>query len=383
MDILKIIGKNIGTLIEEKGISIRQLAEILGVSHPTVSSYINGNSAIDSGKLYELSKYFNLSFDYFFGEGHQKIKLMYRADNPAENFLEGDREFINRKIREYISLIGMDQFVAYIPQQYNLKIQNNKIQNEEDCVIRKIAFEQRKMLGIEKIIPDNYYSIFAENNINVIAFASQNVSLFGCSFIDRNFGSIIFINDTEEISEERQLFSLCHEYAHLLFHREEYLSDNTQMRYQSKRGDINEKIVNKFAEYFLVPENILKECMESQAFKSNEKIDVKKLKNHFKVSYVTLITALKDYGYMNDIKFKEVWKTIKYKKYDLIEPYPIEPVKNDEKNIKLMSKIRNKYITGEISMSRIGEVLEKDVIEVRNLARKWNEENEQLEEILR
>ena len=54
-------------------------------------------------------------------------------------------------------------------------------------------------------------------------------------------GSYIMINDSKDISEERKIFSLIHEYAHLLFHSNQYSNDQRNAFYVNGKSDMNEK----------------------------------------------------------------------------------------------------------------------------------------------
>ena len=380
-DILKTIGKNIKKLMDMEGISMRALSDVIGVKHPTLSSYISGESAIDSAKLFTLAEYFHVDFDDFFKDDIAECALLFRADNPAENINDNERNVIYNKIRSYIDIVGEGQFIAYIPQNYNLKIESKRISKDEDIAIKRIAKDQRKMMGIESIIPDNYYNVFADNNINVMAFSMDNGSLFGCSSIDKNFGSLIYVNTSESISEERQLFSLCHEYAHLLFHRDDYSKDPGATDYRSYREDIREKLADRFAGYFLIPEDILKERLGEDEYKGEKGIKVAALKHYFKVSYSSLVIALHNYGIISDFTYRQIYKQIMAMGYDRHEPAPLPRANGIEKNHNLIAAMKVKYLSDEISSGKIKELLGIDNESVRNLIRSWNAQEDKQDEI--
>lgn len=379
-DILKIIGKNIEDLMNKKGISMRTLADVIGVKHPTLSNYISGESAIDSAKLFKMAEYFGVEFDDFFLANATECTLLFRADNPAANFSGNQRQMVYNNIRDYIGIVGERQFIAYIPQNYSIKVTGKSISDDEDRVIRKIAIEQRRMLGIEDVIPDNYYKVFADNGINIMAIPMDNKNIFGCSFIDKNFGSLIFVNCAESISEERQLFSLCHEYGHLLFHRDEYLRDPSTANYESKLGDMREKVADRFAGYFLIPEDILRKKLNDEEFASDNRINVIALKKYFKVSYASLVIALHNYNIISTAAYRNAYKDIMAKQYDKIEPAPLSHLSVEEKNTNLIDAMRFKFLSNEISENKIKDLLCIDNITVRKLIRKWNEEIDEQEQ---
>ena len=54
-------------LIQETGVSQRQVAEAIGLSEPALNHYINGRREPDIATLIKLADYFGVSIDYLVG----------------------------------------------------------------------------------------------------------------------------------------------------------------------------------------------------------------------------------------------------------------------------------------------------------------------------
>lgn len=68
MSIMEQFSKRLKALRESAGLNQSQLAEELGVSRGSISYYENGERVPDIDFLYNVSKYFGISFDFLFGE---------------------------------------------------------------------------------------------------------------------------------------------------------------------------------------------------------------------------------------------------------------------------------------------------------------------------
>ena len=52
---------------KQKGMSLKQLADVFGMSHSTLSKYESGTRRPDPDMLIKLAEYFNVSTDYLLG----------------------------------------------------------------------------------------------------------------------------------------------------------------------------------------------------------------------------------------------------------------------------------------------------------------------------
>jgi Zn-dependent peptidase ImmA (M78 family)/transcriptional regulator with XRE-family HTH domain len=363
MNVSLVIGNNIRELMEKENLSLRKLSEFVGITHPTLKKYVEGSQPIDSEKLMRIALYFKKPFDYFFKEQHEEVSFLFRADKPEKDIKNIDIDNLKNAIYSYIDIIG-DSNYRYIPQKYNINLSDEK--KSIFNLVSKIALEQRRVANIENVIPENYFEVINNIGINVIARDFKNDKYFGASSYSNKFGSYIIINNSENIPEERKIFSLIHEYAHLLFHSEQHSDIEYNAFYVSGKSDLNEKIANKFAGYFLMPKNLVDMYLESR-----EHIDPIEMKQYFKVSIQTLYVMLYEYKYISRDKYTNFWKQINTAGYKTKEPHPMERIDIQEKNNKLINKIKDLYFKEEISANKISEVLGTNTLDTRKLLKEW------------
>ena len=371
MKISMVIGENIKSLMIGQNISYRKLSEAIGISHPTLKKYVDGEQPIDSQKLMQIALYFNKSFDYFIEQEHDDMQFMFRADKPNKDVQNIDLDNLRVSINSYLDIIGTDKF-QYIPQKYYINLNDFK-EKEKDIfkLVEKIAYDQRRITNIENVIPDNYFEMLENIGINIIARDFKNDFYFGASSYSNKMGSFILINDSNNISEERKIFSLIHEYAHLLFHSEQYTNDDFNAFYISNKSDFHEKLANKFAGYFLMPKYLVNSYLESR-----DNVDVVEMKKYFKVSIQTLYVMLYEYKVISKLVYTDFWKKINVHGYKKTEPNPIDKSDVEEKNSRLIKHIKDLFFKEEISANKVSEVLGLDILGTRQMLKEWRKMDE-------
>jgi len=65
---MKEFSKRLKVLRNEKGLTIREFAKILGITHGGYNRYENGDGEPKYEMLVKIAEYFNVSVDYLFGK---------------------------------------------------------------------------------------------------------------------------------------------------------------------------------------------------------------------------------------------------------------------------------------------------------------------------
>lgn len=116
------------------------------------------------------------------------------------------------------------------------------------------AMEERFRLGIgNATCVGDIVAILEASDIRVIPFNREETDkgmVFGFSAFSNKYGTAIYVNVHDSISIERQIFSICHEYAHLIFHRDEYHGPAKSYKTNGKAISPEEKVANHFAACF-------------------------------------------------------------------------------------------------------------------------------------
>jgi Zn-dependent peptidase ImmA (M78 family) len=115
-----------------------------------------------------------------------------------------------------------------------------------------------------------------------------------------------------------------------------------------------------------MPKNLVDMYLESR-----EHIDPIEMKQYFKVSIQTLYVMLYEYKYISRDKYTNFWKQINTAGYKTKEPHPMERIDIQEKNNKLINKIKDLYFKEEISANKISEVLGTNTLDTRKLLKEW------------
>lgn len=374
MNIAGIIGRNIDKARQEKEINHQELAQILGVTRQTVSKYIKGEQAIDSEKLYKLAAFFNKPFAYFIQESDgEELRVMFRADFPDNNFSDELRALIQDRLQkqwEVLSLAGQDM-VSFLPPQYRLKLSGKKdLTDVEKEEIEKVAMEQRQQV-LDNCGHQDIYECFEAFGIQVIAQPFHNSNIFGLSGYSDEHGAFIIINNDDGIPEERKMFTLIHEYGHLVFHREEYGQDGGN-HYTTARSDPREKTADYFAGCFLAPRQQVQHWYKRIGNRATL-TDLIEFKGELGISLQALVMALKNYGFLDSSEVNRFYGMINARGMKKKEP---NPSPSTEKNKTYNILVRNLYVSDAISTGRIAELLDISLKEARKRASLWMEEFE-------
>ncbi|GAB6137473.1 helix-turn-helix domain-containing protein [Halanaerobaculum tunisiense] len=372
MNIAKVIGENLRKMQDKYNYSQEEMGDIIGVTRQTIARYLNGERVLDSGKLYQIAKHFNKSIDYFLTEDSEVVDIgfMFRADDPENNFDKELREKISKRFNLYHEIIELSdiQIKDYIPEEYNLELKGDKLSDKEKKIIEKIAEKQRRYMGVDDALNINVFTLFEENNINIVAQEIDDQNLDALSAYSKDKGAFIFINDREDIPEERKVFSVAHELGHLILHREEYSKEFNELKYSnSKIKDIREKAADHFAMSFLVPGKVF----EGYSYYFDGYVDLDLIiekKQEFGVSAKCLIMALKENGLIDGRILGALFKRLREKGFETKEPNSREYIK---KNEKLVALVRKLVIEEKITVNKAAEALNLSVLEMRKKVKRW------------
>ena len=368
MDIAQIIGGRINELRHAQGLSVADVADLIGVSRQTMGNYIAGRQVISSSHLAILARTFGKSLDYFLGdERYEAMTLMLRAEK-ASNVCDELLGTVLQRFRRYVEALSLANVkTAFVPPTYSLKLEGKTALTENDKKeIEGIANRLRVSLGLEGVFGPELFMGLEDAGINVVAFPYEG-DTWAMSAYSRELGSFIWVNDSTSISEERKIFSLIHELGHLVLHRENYTVSSPELRYTSKRNSIQERAADYFAGCFLVPRNRLSNDLSLKGVITLNRVVA--AKNRHKVSVQSLIMALDNYGLISREKTKSLFAALNRRMGGLkTEP---DPLPYFEKEQKLRAYVQKLYLEEVIGISKVAELLGCSLMDARDMAKKW------------
>ena len=104
------IGERLQELRKDKGVSQAELAQLLGVSNNTISSYECNRSDPDDNLKIIIAKYFDISMDYLLGLTDEPLSFLREKNRIAvpKDFQSEDIE----SIKDYIRFIKYKKTIA-------------------------------------------------------------------------------------------------------------------------------------------------------------------------------------------------------------------------------------------------------------------------------
>ena len=394
MDLSTSIGKNIRSLMESRSVTIVDLAKLLSVSRQTLLNYLKGTSSIDTIKLVKIADYFGVPIDTLLQSDANSNNYLFRTALNYDLAQSSIAPRINQSINSYYNLSKtLNIPIAYFPEQYNLLINNNDstIDINFDCndyfskkleltsdlkdEIKKIALDQRTKLGLFDADALTSISVLQKKGINIFFVDFGNCDSFGVSYIDDEKGCYIFVNTNQGVTFERILFTVFHEYGHIIMHRPIYrrkFSSDAPSKYS-----FLDKMANCFAGYFLVPEdslasydNILKDITSIESLIP--------IKQKFQISLQSFIMILGNYNYVSQQFVHNFFEYLK--QHDMMKIELDSNIKSPKisssfeaiKNEKIIDTLRIAYSKNVLDINTIQSILWMDGKEASNLIAQFN-----------
>ncbi|PYY08309.1 MAG: hypothetical protein DMG61_24010, partial [Acidobacteria bacterium] len=274
----ELVGANLKAARDIAGISQEVFAEKLGISRATLSAIENGHVAVDSTKLIQASRILGRPINDFFREEGEELALLYRAAEkliPNEEVRSKFRNFCE-SYREIEEIVGVADSVLPPPEYpFTPHLHAKPLQFSE-----QVAGSERDRLGLGKSEPiANIFTVLEENGVRILACEIEQEGLFGLSAYSKQYGPCILVNSHNTI--ERQIFTLAHEYGHLLMHRNRY----TNLAPVAESEEELELMANSFARFFLVPKTGLRDFLARNIGERKIALaDIVAAKHHFRVS---------------------------------------------------------------------------------------------------
>lgn len=332
------IGSNLRRYRLLNNLSLRDVAEMMGLSHTVISKYENNILIPDSKKIIKFSKIYNVQPDNLlklYAKPDLEFKSFRKLSSLSGRKLELLKEIFGIEISNYIEVINL--------ANYNniFKIEKHFIKSLSE--VEEFVETFKKGIELSNNQPvTNLINLLENIGIFIIEIKlpKQFDNLDGLSEIVNDIPFIIIRGDYSDGARKR--FTLAHELAHLL------------LKFDNKieQKEI-EKYCNKFASCFLLP----KDAMIREFSSKRKKIsfaELDSIKKEYKASHAAIIYRLKDLGIISD-NYAKKWFINLNRKYGKVDPYPIEPERgNLYKN--LVYRLKSENI---ISESKANELLKE------------------------
>jgi Zn-dependent peptidase ImmA (M78 family)/transcriptional regulator with XRE-family HTH domain len=367
-----VIGRNVKKAREVAGLSQEELAQLIGVSRATLSAIENGHIAIDSAKLLVAARVLGRPVSELFRQDEDALVLLYRgaAEVTAPPGARFAFERFSRAYRELEEIVGVADS-QLPPPDYSA---SPGAESRPDAFAVQVSASERQRLGLSEREPIvNVFQLLEEQGVRIFRYQLEHEDVFGISAFSPKSGPCILLNAANTI--ERQIFSLAHEYGHLLMHRRYYQSSEPSVGLDKENP--MEVMANHFAANFLVPEAGLREVFLRDI--GQKKIgleDVVFLKRYFKVSAQMLLRRLRDSGLVpkqdTDNLTAELERRVPAKEEFL--PLNDDVLRDWTVVSRFKHLARKAALQGMISLGKLAELTNGNVVDARKQLQEWRKE---------
>jgi len=359
------IAVNLKRLRSIKGFNQSQVAESAGLSRIAYSNIESGKAEPRVSNLQKIGKVLGVGIQDLLAPLPQLTTLRFRSRKTLTVREKNKRKQIAFDVAFWLKDFNELEENLSDKKEYKLKDLSQKTKSP-----KKMAEMARMALGLEPddAINDICGLLESKAGIKIKFFVSDLDKCNGLSLFDDQGAPGIGVNISDNISVERQMFTLAHELAHLLLHKNSYKNE------EDAENKDQEKQANEFASYFLMPrEAFLKSWEENKGLRWIQ--NVLHTKRIYKVSYRTILQRFIDEGWISDKKYLYQKFNIDYQKFysrDLKnhrEPNPLDRIDFLEDRLSLL--VRNAFEREQISFSRAAEVLKINTEDMRDRVNSW------------
>lgn len=279
MELTKIISQNITHLLEENNLTQGELSSYLDISRQTLSNYLKGTSTIDAVRLVRAAHFFDVPVSALLEDSSPAqptrspmlLRSVVRAHDSITNIESMVFEYLDR-YENFAASFGA--YSKFLPEQHDLYINHKGSRLSINYELRKvpptkfkidaqlrdeiyhIADYQRHLLGLNDSGAMELIPALIHRGINVFFRNFDSDNIFGLSICDNVHGCCIFVNSNSNIPIERQLFTVAHEYAHIILHRPLF-SPEIGASFPTQYSQFLDDMANDFAGRLLCPPELV------------------------------------------------------------------------------------------------------------------------------
>jgi Zn-dependent peptidase ImmA (M78 family) len=251
-------------------IDINKLYQDINITENTFKKAISGGRALSIKQLEKISKYFNRSLLFFVNSNPINEELVYSVqfrtiNNQKPIHSKQINAFIeNAEQHRRIYLNLLQELGVPIPRNWknDLNIDNFNIVKSANIVREWLGLKEN--LNFEKIrelVEQKGFVVIVRSGFTGKWKIDKDNCIRGFALY---YDTLPVIVVKKQVSKGAQAFTLMHELAHILIHKDSMLDENED--FYSYTG--KEKEANEFASNILMPQNLINNIDYYQSYKS-------------------------------------------------------------------------------------------------------------------
>lgn len=414
MELTKIIAENITRLLEENNLTQGELSSYLDISRQTLSNYLKGTSTIDSVRLVRTALFFDVPVSTLLEDSSPTkssrspmlLRSVIRAHDPITDIESMVFEYLDR-YEELTATFGA--YSKFLPEQHDLYLNHKgsrlsinyelrkvpptkfKIDEQLRNEIYHIADSQRRLLGVNDSGAIELIPALIQRGINVFFLDFQSDNIFGLSICDNTHGCCIFVNNHAGIPVERQLFTVAHEFAHIILHRPLFCSE-AGAPLSTQYVELLDKMADEFAGRLLCPPEFVYPYVNyfntPDATLRSIFIPAVRLKRKLQISLSSLLVSMNHYNMISKSIISEYFRWANSTGNAQKEPYPIAEDKalkeyfEHARDSHLIDLLRRVHASKAISVDVIMYFLDCDLQKANEILSSLNSDLDDLSDFI-
>ncbi len=286
------IGERIQQARKASGLTLRALAEKVGVSAMAISKYENNQSTPSSGVLLALAKALGVRTEYFFRR--VSVELTDVNHREHDKLPEKEEQKVLADVKEQLERWLELEEVVPAPWSIQFSLPDNlagPIESYDEIEDVAVKMREHWDLGLNPI-PDLIDTIEAKG-VKVLITQYDGHKYFNGLSAQVNGAPVVVVG--KNWVGDRQRFTLAHELGHLVLHG--LLSERLN----------EEQACNRFAGAFLVPKESVKTCLGERRTRL-ELRELLLLKLEWGLSMMAWSFRAKDLNIISNAAYKELWR---------------------------------------------------------------------------
>ena len=278
---------------------------------PKINEWIEGDLAPTMKQIESLANYLKVPFGYMFLAAPPKENVMqveFRSidnklpdisKNLKDTLMEMDRDqswmsdFRQEAGWEKLDIISNFETEVNDQDHFNevAKVAKKLLDLEEDWYIQCTSYEKAYNFLREKL-EDAGILVMQNGTVGFDTHRVLDINEFRAFMLYDDYAPLIFINGTDYVAGK--IFSLIHEYVHILYHQDDIILENPL-----EDTKANERKINQIAAEILMPENIVRKKWDELQDK-DDLARVDNISKSLKVSNYALAIKLSELGLLQD-----------------------------------------------------------------------------------
>ena len=299
-----LLGEQLRQARDLAGFAQGEAAQKLGITSAALSQYESGKRRMEVLMLDRIACLYGVPVTYFFAaisnaqeqsneanEANWETELRTMARSLSPDGKAGISKLI-QQIHQLEELYQLTESQLPVSPEHSLHHPFAALQRSDfsDYEVAEYARKVRRyfnlgvapMLNVKRFLDAKGYQVFA------VPLGQDEGSLSGLFFLHPRLGTIIVFNEMQAYT--RFPFTLSHEIAHCLFHWDR---PAVLCRIDARESDPQEDFADRFASYFLIPQEGLQELLDAMGIKTvKHPEEVVHIARYFGLSYRATVHRL-------------------------------------------------------------------------------------------